>query len=120
MRSKNLRRNLEILEALEDVLGYYRNQGAFETYHRELELLTVSNLLDAAVRVLTADPEAEYLPQFMDYLKRWFPDYRHNPLLPTLGRKKRFVLRHLERGHYKLLHRVFLAVHRLRGEGRQP
>ena len=68
----------------------------------------------AAQRALMADPTADYLPQFLDYAVRTDPDYRKNPLLPRLGRKKLLVLRLLEHRRFRLLHAMFTLLHRMR------
>ena len=61
----------------------------------------------AARRVLLADPKASYLPDFLGYVKRHYPDYRQNPLLPRLGKKKLIVLKLLEGGRYRLARTMF-------------
>ena len=45
MHNSNLQRNLEILDAMEDILSYYQEQGAFEHFREELEFLAIYRLL---------------------------------------------------------------------------
>lgn len=115
MHNPNLRRNLEIIDALETLRAYFEAEGCFAEYEETLCLLAVDSCIFTAQRVLMADPDADFLPRFIDYVQKYYPDYRQNPLLPTLGRKKLLVLRLLERKRYWLLRRLFTLSHRLQG-----
>ena len=114
MRSSNLRRNLEILNALDMARTPFEAAGLTEQYKPWLTYLAVTSVLDAARRVLTADPKAEYLPEFLDYVKQTYPDYRQCELLPRLGRKKLVLLRLLEGKHYTLARNLFRLAGKLK------
>lgn len=114
MRNDNLRRNLEILNALETVKAYYESEGALDHYRAWLSYLAVDSVLAAARRVLLSDPNADYLPDFLNYVRKEYPDYRSNPLLPRLGKKKLILLRLLEGRHYKLAQTMFHIVNKLK------
>ena len=107
MRSSNLKRNLEILNALDMARAPFEKAGKLEEYKPWLTCLAVDSVIAAARRVLVADPKAEYLPEFVDYLKKNYPDYRACALLPKLGRKKLILLKLLEGRHYKLAKTMF-------------
>ena len=100
MRSSNLKRNLEILNALDMARAPFDAAGATEAFYPRLTYLAGTNVLDAARRVLTVDPKAEYLPEFLNYVKQNYPDYRSCELLPRLGKKKLILLKLLEGKHY--------------------
>lgn len=114
MRNSNLRRNLEILNALETVHSYYETAGKLERYRQWLCYLSTDNALAAARRVLMEDPGADYLPQFLDYVKKTYPDYRSCPLLPRLGKKKLILLKLLEGGHYRMARGMFRLANKLK------
>ena len=114
MRSSNLRRNLEILNALDQARAPFDAAGETERYRPWLTLLALESLLEAARRVLTADPKADYLPDFLNYLREHYPDYRRCELLPSLGRKKLILLRLLEGRHYRLAQALFRLANRLK------
>ena len=114
MRSSKLRRNLEILNAAETFRDYYTAHGAMEQYRDWLSFLSLQNLMDAARRVLMEDPKAEYLPKFLDYMREKYPDYRKNPLLSRLGRKKQILLRLLEGKQYSLARTMFRLANQLK------
>lgn len=107
MRSSNLKRNLEILNALDMARAPFEQAGKLEEFKPWLTYLAVDSTIAAARRVLVADPKADYLPEFVGYLKKNYPDYRACTLLPKLGRKKLILLKLLEGGHYKLAKTMF-------------
>ena len=114
MRSSNLKRNLEILNALDMARAPFEAAGETERYQPWLTLLAVSSVLDAARRVLMSDPRADYLPDFLNYVKKNYPDYRACELLPSLGKKKLILLRLLEGGHYTLARNLFRLAGKLK------
>ncbi len=107
MRNDNLKRNLEILNALETTRAYYEAEGALERFRPWLCFLAVDSVLAAARRVLLADPKADFLPDFLNYVKEKYPDYRRCELLPNLGRRKLVLLKLLEGKHYRRAKAMF-------------
>lgn len=116
MHNSNLRRNLEILNALDTIRVYFQQQGCLDACSEAMCCLAVDSALMAAQRVLMADPKADFLPDFLEYVKKNYPNYRENPLLSCLGRKKRIVLWLLERKQYRLLRGMFTLRRRLGGQ----
>jgi glycosyltransferase involved in cell wall biosynthesis len=117
MRSSNLRRNLEIINALETVRSHFVSVEAFDRYRPWLCFLAVDSVLDAARRVLIADPKADYLPQFLGYVQKTYPDYRSCALLPRLGRKKLYLLKLLEEERYTFARNLFRLVKLIKRKG---
>ena len=114
MRSSNLKRNLEILNALDMARAPFDKTGQTEKYRPWLTYLAVTSVMDAARRVLTVDPKADFLPEFLDYVKNHYPDYRKCALLPNLGRKKLILLRLLEGKHYRLAKTMFTLAGKIK------
>lgn len=113
-RNPNVKRNAEILDAFDDLLGWYRSNGLFEQYYNELSRLTVDHvLLAASVRVLRVDPENELLGQFQDYVQQQFPDYLENPYLQTLSRSHKLILRLLRQHKYRTVRTLFTVKDKL-------
>lgn len=109
MHNPNLRRNLEIIEAMEDLRQYYERQGLMGQYGDWLSVLAVENMILASQRVLMSDTNASFLPDFVAYLDRYFPGYDDNPLLDRLGSRKKTVLRLLQKRRYWLLRSIFVV-----------
>lgn len=107
-RNSNLHRNREIIDAFEDLLGWYRRQGLFEKYHTQLERLCIDHLyLAASVRVLRIDPKSDLLREFRAYMEKNFPDYGKNPLIAQLPPAKKLAYRLLRMKAYGVLRLLF-------------
>lgn len=115
MHNPNLRRNLEIVDAMEDLRLFFEARGLMELYGPWLRVLAVENMILASQRVLMAEPAAEYLPAFIRYLEECFPGYDREPLLDRLGKKKKLVLTLLQRRQYRLLRGIFTLRRWMRG-----
>ncbi len=101
-------RNREILDAFEDILSYFREAGKFEEYEKELCYLTVFHVyLTACVRVLRIDRRHPLLSELREYLCREFPNWKENPYLPRLGKRRKLILWLLERKQYGLIALLF-------------
>ena len=101
MKSANLERNQEILDAFDDLLPWFRKEGLFEAYRRELEYLAVFHVyLTAGVRVALADRKSPLLRELAAYVEERFPGWRQNPYLPKLGGKRRLLVSLLEKKWY--------------------
>ncbi len=108
MNNKNCARNVEILYAFDDILGWFGEHGLREAYRDELTFLAISHLLIAAsVRVARIDCKSELLGQFRDYMEKNFPDFRENRYLPRLDRNKRLVYRLLLKRRYRVVRLLF-------------
>ena len=113
-RNPNVARNAEILDAFDDLLGWYRSSGLFAQYYNELSRLTVDHvLLAGSVRVLRIDPDSELLGRFQDYVQTQFPDYLDNPLLAQLSRSHKLILRLLRQRKYRTVRALFAAKDKL-------
>lgn len=111
MFNGNLERNAEILPALDDLVGYFREKGLYETYKDELCYLAVHHAyLAASVRVIRIDWKSRgLLERFRGYVADAFPGYRQNRYLGRLSRSQRLALALLERKQYWLIALLFKA-----------
>ncbi|WP_322172481.1 glycosyltransferase family 2 protein [Acutalibacter caecimuris] len=108
MNSATLARNREIIDAFEDILGWYKEQGLYEAYRAELEYLTLYHVyLTASVRVLRQDPRHPLLEAFRDYTEGYFPHWKGNPYLARMGKKHRLLLWLLGRRQYGAIRAMF-------------
>lgn len=79
MHTSDVQRMMEIIPAMEIVLGYYKRQGKFEEYYAELEYLAVCNVLCSTVqRLLDVEYDGLKIKQLEQFVRRYFPDYEQN------------------------------------------
>lgn len=110
-------RNIEILDALEDLESYYREIGLFEKYRNELEFLALKHmLLASSLRVVMADPDSPLLDTLLDAFIKQHPEHRANPYMNTLSAKERLIYKLLMKKRRRTLRRMFLINNALRGK----
>ncbi len=115
MNNKNVARNAEILQAYDDILGWYGAHGFLEARRAELTFQAVQHILLAAtVRVLLIDRKSPLVGEFRAYMERHFPDFRENRYLPLLDKNKRLVYGLLLKQRYRTVRMIF-RVKRLLG-----
>lgn len=114
MNNINLRRNTEIIDALSDILAYFRKNSLFNEYRDELCYLTLYHAyLTASVRVIRAEkadkPLARktLLPAFKNFLIQNFPNYRENKYLNRLSKSQRLLWWLLEKKMYSIIALLF-------------
>lgn len=105
--SHDLRRNAEIIPAVDMALDRFYEQGLFGAYGEALEAMTVYHqLLTATVRVNRIDPHASLQGDLLENLNAKFPHWRENPALRRLPFRQRLLLRLIVTRQYALLHRI--------------
>lgn len=108
MNSAALARNGEILEAFDDILSWFRQQGLLETYKNELTKLAVDHILLAAtVRVARKNPRHPLLTAFSRYMAEHFPDYETSAYFGRLSRKHKLICRLVKGRHYRIIWLLF-------------
>lgn len=113
-RNSNVDRNHEIVDAFDDLLGWYRENGLYETYRDELCRLAIDHLfLAASVRVLMADPKHPLLREFYQYMQRHFPQFQSNRYVSQLPRAKKIAFDLLCKKRYRIVRALFLVKNRL-------
>lgn len=105
--SRNLDGNAEIMDALDDVLKWFREQQLFDTYYDELCCLCLNNIYDACVRIVKADPNHPLTKKLMSFAKSRFPQHRESSHIRRWSAKRRLVLSLLEKGHYRTAQMLF-------------
>lgn len=94
MNNLNYSRNLEVIDAFEDLLGYFREQGAYETYKDILEFLVIDHVAVSAIgRVALGKGKQrnEVLAKLQNYLAD-FKDLYHNPCRRSQPLNRKIIL----------------------------
>lgn len=108
MRSGNLARNREILEAFDDILRWFDQQGLRQQYQAELCRLAVDHIqLAAVVRVARVDPKSPLLQEFRSYMDQNFKGYHSNPYLSRLPALHKLLLKLINWKCYGLVRLLF-------------
>lgn len=110
-------RNIEIIEAFEDIESYYRERGWYDKYREQLEFLALKHiLLASSLRVVTADCNDELLDKLLDSFTTDYPNYAHNKYMSTLSRRERLIYHLLITKRRRLLRTLFIINNFVRGK----
>ena len=101
INSANLQRNLELIDAIEDLSQYYKDQGRYEAYRDEFTYIAFYNqFLVAPVRLCLADPKSPVLDELVDHFLANYPDFRQNPYVKAAPAKYQLLYRLMARKHF--------------------
>ena len=94
MNNAKALRNLEIIDAFEDLISHYKEKGIYERYREEFGFLLIDHIAVAAMtRVISsgAAEKKEVLQKLEEYLSR-FENLYENKYLALLGKNKKLIL----------------------------
>ena len=115
--AKKSDRNIEIIDAMDDVVEYFKVIGSYDAYREQLEFLALKHiLLASSLRVVTADCNDELLDKLLDSFTAAYPDYAHNKYMSTLSRRERLIYRLLITKRRRLLRALFMINNAVRGK----
>ena len=82
MHNDNIEKNAEIIDAIEDIVNWYKDNHLFEKYRDYLSKLAVFQILIlASARVARVNPKHRLLREFHNYVNNRFPNWEKNPTL---------------------------------------
>ena len=108
--NRNVKKNLDIIDAAESVVSFYEKEGLFEQYRDELEYSVFYNvLLTSTDRVNLIDPKSDVQIKLLEYTQKRFPEYEKNRYVREIGRKYQLLHSLIKGKKYTLLHAVLKA-----------
>lgn len=111
MNNSNVQRNLEILDAFNDILSYIKHNKK-EEYFSKIEFLAIDHIyISAIVRVLKAEGDdkvkRETINKLIDYMNTNFPDYKNNKYINTLSKNRKIIYKLINIKMYRLINLIF-------------
>lgn len=117
MNTSQCEKSLESIDAINDIIEYYKSQGMYEKFYRELEYLAFQHqLIVSTTRVNQIDPKSGVQVQLKENFLQKFPDYRNNPYVGHAPWQEKVVLFFILRGWYPLLHTIMAWNRRRKGK----
>lgn len=106
--NKNCERNSEIVDALNDIVYYFKSNNKYEEYKEEIEYLTIFHVyITASVRVLMIDDKSSLINYLRSFLYTNFPDWTKNKYIKNLDANKKIILSLLNKKQYWLIKIIF-------------
>ena len=111
MNNSNVQRNLEILDAFNDILSYIKHNKK-EEYFSKIEFLAIDHIyISAIVRVLKAEADdkvkRETINKLIDYMNKKFPNYKNNKYINTLSKNRKIIYKLINIKMYGLINLIF-------------
>lgn len=111
MNNSNVQRNLEILDAFNDILSYIQHNKK-EEYFSKIEFLAIDHIyISAIVRVLKAEADdkvkRETINKLIDYINKKFPNYKNNKYINTLSKNRKIIYKLINIKMYGLINLIF-------------
>lgn len=108
--TQKVRRNLEIIPAVDELIDFYKVQGRYEQLRDVLEYLAFHCVfLTSSVRANLADWKSPVQEELMQDFLQKFPDYRQNPYVKNMSRQHK-LLDHLLRRRMRLCVHVLMKL----------
>ena len=111
MNNSNVERNLEILQAFDDVLEYIQ-QTKKQKYMEMIEFLAIDHIyVSAIVRVLRAEADNklkhDVIDKLINYMEKNFPNFKENKYINTLSRNRKTIYNLITLKQYWLVNLIF-------------
>lgn len=107
MTSMASKRNVEIIDAIDELTDFYKQKNAYEKYYQELEFLAIDHVyISALVRTVRAKDNAQTQYIYQEFRKR-FSTYKKNKYLNCLERNKKIVFTLLNMKLYSVIRLIF-------------
>ncbi|MDD5859658.1 MAG: glycosyltransferase [Eubacteriales bacterium] len=111
-------KTLDILKILEGIRAYYKKNGYYESYEKELEFLTARIILCSSFLRMSriGDPKqrAFALGKSWKALNHWYPDWKKNPYLKKQRTKNAAFMRAMNPVTYRICGVLMPAASHLR------
>lgn len=114
MNSKNLSRNLELLEAFDEIIRYAKKYNTYEKYYNEIEFLAINHIyISCMVRVL-CDSNANkkekkiLLDKLLKYMEIHFPYKSKNMYIKYLPCNRKIIYYLMKLKMYEIIKIIFL------------
>lgn len=108
--SKNVQRNTEIIDAVDEILGFYSKSGYYEKYKPQLEYMAFYNqFLTSCTRVNLAQWNSPVQAQLVDNFIKKFPEYKKNKYVLSMPKKYKLLDKLISNRQWLALHILMRA-----------
>ncbi len=112
MNNSNIKKNLDILLAFDDVISYLENKKKYQLFNSEVEYLAIDNILISGIsRIVRSKADLklkkEVINAFWDYMKKNFPNYKNNSYLNYLSSNRKIIYKLVNLKQYWLINLIF-------------
>lgn len=115
-RSKKPDRNVEMIDAVDDLLSFFQSVGKYDALADVLEYLSFhSQFLTSSVRANLACWNTPVQDALIDDFLKKFPDFRRNPYIMNISKAHKLLLRLFLKKRYLAVHLLMRANSVIKG-----
>ena len=119
MNNSNVERNLEILDAFNDIISYLRKNKLYDKYYDRIEFLAIYHIYIAGItRVIRSEADSknkrEVVNKLSSYMKNNFKNYTKNKYLKLLDKNKKIIYNLLRLKMYSCIRILFYLKEKLK------
>lgn len=108
MNNSNIERNLEIIEAFDEII----KDKKYKKYYEIIEFLAIDHIyISAIVRVINAKADKqkklEVINKLIEYINNNFNNFRNNKYIETLSRNRKIIYSLINKKKYGLVRLIF-------------
>ena len=113
MNSKNLSRNLELLDAFDAIISYTKKYNVYEKYYKEIEFLAINHIyISCIVRIITnlnvdKKEKNKLLKKMLEYMDNNFLGYPKNGYIKKLSNNRKIIYYLLRLKLYGIVKMIF-------------
>lgn len=113
MNSQKANRNLEILDAIDEIISYAIKQSIYKKYYNVIEYLCFYHVyLCATTRVINMkikrSQKKELIGKFIDFTNENFPEFKKNCYLNKMPTNKKIIYKLINLKQYWLIKLIFM------------
>ncbi len=118
MNSNNLRKNLDLIDAFNEIINYSKKINCFDKYYNEIEFLIINHLyISCIVRILTnnnsnKNEKKELLNIILKYINSNFKNYSKNKYIKLLSLKRKLIFYLIHFKFYYIVKLIFKIKNR--------
>lgn len=110
MNSMASERNLEIIGAIQEIQEFYQKELGTNQFWNEIEFIAIDHMyISTTVRLIRAHGKnyKELIGELVDKFKREFPNYKKNPYISKMDKRRKIVFHLLNLKMYNLIYILF-------------
>ena len=110
MNSMAAERNLEIIGAIQEIQEFYQKELGTNQFWNEIEFIAIDHMyISTTVRLIRAHGKnyKELIGKLVDKFKREFPNYKKNPYISKMDKRRKIVFHLLNLKMYNLIYILF-------------
>ena len=109
MKSNKCSKVIEMCDAIQDVVDYYKENNLYDKYKNEIEYMAfLHEYMWSIRRVNLADWKNPVQVKLRDHYEGLFPQYKSNPFYDELDTNDKIFVKLIEKGCFGVLHLIYM------------